>query len=85
MQSIATNAFVVRVVVRKRMSPRSYTALLNEIETLKEEIEDLRASAISWRELYEACAKRCAKNERMIRKLTRLLSPPKKRRRGRIH
>jgi hypothetical protein len=85
MQSIAANAFVVRVVVRKRMSPRSYTALLNEIETLKEEIEDLRASAISWRELYEACAKRCAKNERMIRKLTRLLSPPKKRRRGRIH
>jgi hypothetical protein len=85
MQSIAANAFVARVVVRKRMSPRSYTALLNEIETLKEEIEDLRASAISWRELYEACAKRCAKNERMIRKLTRLLSPPKKRRRGRIH
>jgi hypothetical protein len=85
MQSIATNAFVVRVVVRKRMSPRSYAALLNEIERLKEEIEDLRASAISWRELYEACAKRCAKNERMIRKLTRLLSPPKKRRRGRIH
>ena len=85
MQSIATNAFVVRVVVRKRMSPRSYTALLNEIETLKEEIEDLRASAISWRELYEACAKRCAKYERIIRKLTRLLSSPKKRRGGRIH
>ena len=85
MQSIAANAFVARVVVRKRMSPRSYTALLNEIERLKEEIEDLRASAISWRELYEACAKRCAKYERIIRKLTRLLSSPKKRRGGRIH
>jgi hypothetical protein len=67
------------------MSPRSYAALLNEIARLKDEIEDLRASAISWRELYEACAKRCAKYEGMIRKLSRLLGAPKKRRGGRIH
>jgi hypothetical protein len=42
------------------MSPHSYAALLNEIAKMRDEIEDLRASAIAWRELYEASAKRCA-------------------------
>jgi hypothetical protein len=67
------------------MSPHSYAALLNEIVRLKDELEDLRASAIAWRELYEASAKRCAELERVIRKLTGRTPRPRKRRRGPIH
>jgi hypothetical protein len=67
------------------MAPPSYTALLNEITKLREELEDLRASAIAWRELYEAAAKRCADYERIIRRLSGRAPAPPKRRRGRIH
>lgn len=66
------------------MSPPSYAALLNEIATLREELEDLRASAIAWRELYEAAAKRCGELEKLIRQLGAATRPPRKRRRGPI-
>ena len=66
------------------MSPPSYTAVLREIATLRGEIEDLRALAITWRELYEAAAKRCADYERIIR-CDWPDPPPPRRRRGPIH
>jgi hypothetical protein len=63
----------------------SYTALLEEIARLRDEIEDLRASAIAWRELYEAAALRVATHERIIRRLTGRTPPPPRPRRGPIH
>lgn len=66
------------------MSPPSYATLLNEIANLREELEDLRASAIAWRELYEAAAKRCADLEKLARQLGGPTRPPRKRRRGPI-
>jgi hypothetical protein len=62
------------------MSPHSYAALLNEIAKMRDEIEDLRASAIAWRELYEASAKRCAELEKLARRLGGPIRPPRKRR-----
>jgi hypothetical protein len=67
------------------MSPHSYAALLNEIVRMRDEIEDLRASAIAWRQLYEASAKRCVAYERIIRKLGGHLERPRKRRHGPTH
>ena len=37
------------------------SALLREMATLEEKVEDLRASAIRWRDLYEGSTRRCAK------------------------
>ena len=41
--------------------------LLREIETLQELLEDLRASAIHWRDLYEAAARRRAEAEEQLK------------------
>jgi len=60
-----------------RLTPHS-----DEIATPRAELEDLRASAIAWRELYEACAKRCAEYERTIRTLGGRV-PPQRRQRKR--
>mgnify|MGYP003694019867 CR=1 FL=1 len=43
------------------------SALLREIETLREVVEDLRASAIHWRDLYEAAARRRAETEEQLK------------------
>ena len=66
------------------MSPHSYAALLNEIAKMRDELEDLRASAIAWRELYEAAVKRCDELEKLARRLGGPIRPPRKRGRGRI-
>ena len=56
--------------------PKSYAALVKEIAKLRDELEDLRASAVAWRELYEAAAKRCNEYEGIIRKLGVLADIP---------
>jgi hypothetical protein len=65
--------------------PKSYNELLKENSKLREELEDLRGSAVAWRELYEAAVKRCNDYEKIIRKFGIRIRPPKKRRRGPIH
>jgi hypothetical protein len=65
--------------------PKSYGGLLKENAKLRDEVEDLRASAVAWRELYEAAVKRCHEYEQIIRKLGVPIRPPKKRRRKPIH
>jgi hypothetical protein len=42
-------------------------ALLREIAALQEVLEDLRASAIHWRDLYEAAARRRAETEEQLK------------------
>ena len=43
------------------------SALLREIATLQEVVDDLRASAIHWRDLYEAAARRRAETEEQLK------------------
>jgi hypothetical protein len=43
------------------------SALVREIETLQEVVEDLRASAIQWRDLYEAASRRRAETEEQLK------------------
>jgi hypothetical protein len=43
------------------------SAPLREIEILRELVEDLRASAIQWRDLFEAAARRRAETEEQLK------------------
>jgi hypothetical protein len=45
-------------------------SLRAEIKTLRHDIADLRASAMLWKDLYEAAILRCEELERELKKLT---------------
>ena len=45
-------------------------SLREEIKTLRHNIADLRASAMLWKDLYEAAIRRCEELERELKKLT---------------
>jgi hypothetical protein len=65
---------VVNPIILKRagavpMRADDVAALLSEVEGLREDLEDLRASANAWRALYENAIRRCAKCEEQLRKL----------------
>lgn len=45
-------------------------SLRAEINTLRHDIADLRASAVLWKDLYEAAIRRCEELERELQKLT---------------
>jgi len=45
-------------------------SLRAEIATLRHDIADLRASAMLWKDLYEAAVRRCEELQRELQKLT---------------
>jgi chromosome segregation ATPase len=49
---------------------KEIAALRAEIATLRHDIADLRASAVLWKDLYEASIRRCEELDRELQKLT---------------
>jgi len=52
------------------MTSNHQSSLPSEIAALREEVEDLRACAIVWRELYEAAVRRSVELEAQLAELT---------------
>jgi hypothetical protein len=48
------------------MTSNHDSSLLSEIAALREEVEDLRACAIAWRDLYETAIRRCVELEAQL-------------------
>jgi cell division protein FtsB len=49
---------------------KEIASLRAEIGILRHEIADLRASAMLWKDLYDAAIRRCEELERELKKLT---------------
>jgi hypothetical protein len=48
------------------MTSNHDSSLLREIAALREDVEDLRACAIVWRDLYETAIRRCVELEAQL-------------------